>query len=46
LKTAHQNAVIVSGAYRRTTVSRWFRQSMADVLMREIKSPLFIAHNK
>jgi nucleotide-binding universal stress UspA family protein len=46
LKQDKQNILIVLGAYRRGTVSRWFRESMADVLMKEIKAPLFIAHNK
>jgi hypothetical protein len=46
LKMEKQNPIIVAGAYRRSTVSRWFRQSMADILMSEIKSPLFVAHNK
>lgn len=44
LKNKNQNALIVLGAYRRNMVSRWFRNSMADVLMRELKTPLFIAH--
>lgn len=38
--------LVVLGAYRRSTVSRWFRESMADVLMRTIPFPLFVAHNK
>lgn len=38
--------LVVLGAYRRSAVSRWFRESMADVLMKEIKLSLFIAHNK
>jgi hypothetical protein len=46
LKNEKQDALIVSGAYRRSTISRWFRQSMADILMRETRLPLFIAHNK
>lgn len=41
-----QNAIVVLGAYRRGAVSRWFRESMADVLMKEVELPLFIAHNK
>ncbi|TDE17986.1 universal stress protein [Dyadobacter psychrotolerans] len=44
LKNKHQDALIVLGAYRRNIVSRWFRSSMADLLMHELKSPLFIAH--
>lgn len=46
LKKLQGNSLVVLGAYRRGTVSRWFRESMADVLMKEIKFPLFIAHNK
>ncbi|GAA0550617.1 adenine nucleotide alpha hydrolase family protein [Chitinophaga japonensis] len=38
--------LVVLGAYRRGTVSRWFRASMADVLMKTLTLPLFIAHNK
>ncbi|MFL5808242.1 MAG: universal stress protein [Flavisolibacter sp.] len=40
------NALVVLGAYRRSRVSRWFRPSMADHLMKNIGLPLFIAHNK
>jgi nucleotide-binding universal stress UspA family protein len=43
-KNKHQDALIVLGAYRRSGVSRWFNTSMADALMRELKTPLFIAH--
>jgi len=46
LKKSKGNPLVVLGAYRRSTVSRWFRESMADVLMKEVKLPLFIAHNK
>ena len=46
LKKSHENSLVVLGAYRRGTVSRWFRESMADVLMKEVKLPLFIAHNR
>jgi nucleotide-binding universal stress UspA family protein len=46
LKQQNENTLVVLGAYRRGTVSRWFRESMADVLMKELKLPLFIAHNK
>ena len=41
-----ENVLVVMGAYQRSTVSRWFRESMADILMKEVKFPLFIAHNK
>ncbi|MRG45333.1 universal stress protein [Chitinophaga sp. SYP-B3965] len=40
------NTLVVLGAYQRGMVSRWFRTSMADVLMEKLKLPLFIAHNK
>lgn len=44
LKHSAKNTLIVSGAYQRTQVSRWFKTSMADRLMSEINMPLFIAH--
>lgn len=40
------DTLVILGAYRRSTVSRWFRTSMADILMEKLKLPLFIAHNK
>jgi nucleotide-binding universal stress UspA family protein len=46
LRTHYSDTLIVLGAYRRGMVSRWFRPSMADLLMAELKMPLFIAHNK
>jgi K+-sensing histidine kinase KdpD len=46
LKQQNENTLVVLGAYRRNSVSRWFRESMADILMKELKLPLFIAHNK
>ena len=46
LKKQKGNPLVILGAYRRSTVSRWFRASMADTLMRDLKLPLFIAHNK
>ncbi|HJP64348.1 MAG TPA: hypothetical protein VJ844_12965, partial [Mucilaginibacter sp.] len=46
LKRMPQNILIVLGAYMRGSVSRWFKTSMADLLMRELDKPLFIAHNK
>jgi nucleotide-binding universal stress UspA family protein len=35
---------IVMGAYGRGTVSRWIRPSLADSLMQQLPTPLFIAH--
>lgn len=46
LKEQPPGTLVVLGAYRRSAVSRWFRESMADVLMKELKMPLFIAHHK
>lgn len=44
LNQSEQTPLIVLGAYQRNLVSRWFRTSMADVLMKEITAPLLIAH--
>ena len=44
LKSGNSNSLVVSGAYQRGQVSRWFKTSMADRLMSEINMPLFIAH--
>ncbi|TDH29243.1 universal stress protein [Segetibacter sp. 3557_3] len=46
LRNHEQNELVVLGAYRRTEMSRWFKMSMADVLMRELDMPIFVAHNK
>lgn len=46
LRTFGPDTLLVLGAYRRGMVSRWFRPSMADLLMTETRMPLFIAHNK
>ena len=46
LKNHKENELVVLGAYRRSEFSRWFKTSMADILMRELDTPLFIAHNK
>jgi len=46
LATANGHPLVVLGAYSRGMVSRWFRQSLADTLMKELHFPLFIAHNK
>lgn len=45
LQQQNEEVLVVLGAYRRSRVSRWFKQSMADVLMINVKFPLFIAHN-
>lgn len=41
-----EELMVVLGAYSRRRVSRWFKPSMADVLMQHTKLPLFIAHSK
>jgi len=46
LQNIKQHPLVVLGAYQRGMVSRWFHESMADVLMRELNCPLFIAHIK
>ncbi|MDP1763333.1 MAG: universal stress protein [Sediminibacterium sp.] len=46
LKKSQDNALVVLGTLRRGTVSRWFRENMADILMREVALPLFIVHDK
>jgi hypothetical protein len=46
LKLQQGHVMVVLGAYRRGTISRLFRESMADTLMQKVKLPLFIAHNK
>lgn len=46
LGALHENALIVLGAYQRGQVSRWFKTSMADVLIKKTKNILFIAHQK
>lgn len=45
LKGKEDKLLVVLGAYNRGMVSRWFRPSMADILMEELNKPLFIAHH-
>ncbi|MBD0374848.1 MAG: universal stress protein [Flavisolibacter sp.] len=45
LNRFHEDVLVVLGAYRRSRVSRWFKPSMADHLLKHLKLPLFIAHN-
>lgn len=44
LKNKHQDELVVLGAFQRSMVSRWLRVDMADHLMAQLKTPLFIAH--
>ena len=46
LKKKKANTLVALGAYQRSTVSRFFRPSMADLLINKLNLPLFIAHNK
>lgn len=46
LRNHKENELVVLGAYRRSEISRWFKTSMADTLMKEVDTPLFIAHTK
>lgn len=45
LEQETESTLIVLGAYQRNAVSRWFRSSMADVIQKHLKCPLFVAHN-
>lgn len=45
LRHHKENEMVVVGAYRRSELSRWFKTSMADMLMKELDTPIFIAHN-
>ncbi|HEY9000722.1 MAG TPA: universal stress protein [Mucilaginibacter sp.] len=44
LKYRQHDELIVLGAYERGDISRWLKPSMADLLLTELKAPLFIAH--
>lgn len=44
LKTEDPGTLVITGAYHRSSLSMWFHKSLADLLMREVKAPLFIAH--
>jgi nucleotide-binding universal stress UspA family protein len=46
LQREKKAAMVVLGAYQRSRLSRMFKPSMADHLLKQVKVPLFIAHNK
>lgn len=46
LRSQKNNVLVVLGAYERNRISRWLRESLADVLMKQVNAPLFIAHNR
>ena len=37
-------SLVVAGSYQRSRLSMWFHESLANLLMRKIKTPVFIAH--
>jgi nucleotide-binding universal stress UspA family protein len=45
LKYLHENELIVLGSYHRGQISRIMRPSIAEALMRESKTPIFIDNN-
>jgi hypothetical protein len=45
LRNHSEHELVVLGAYQRSELSRWFKISMADILMKALNMPLFIAHN-
>lgn len=46
LQRDRKHSLVVLGAYQRSSFSRMFKPSMADVLMRHLRVPLFIAHRR
>ncbi len=45
LKQQGENKIVVLGAYGRSAISRWFKNSLGDVLLKALNTPLFVAHN-
>ncbi|HTS43616.1 MAG TPA: universal stress protein [Puia sp.] len=37
-------SLVIAGAYDRSYLSMWFHESLADLLLRETRVPIFIAH--
>lgn len=46
LKKEPLNTIVVLGAYNRGMVSRWFKPSMADILLSALRLPLFVAPSR
>lgn len=44
LKQQVKNTLVVLGAYERGSISRMLHRSMADLIMKNLDMPLFIAH--
>lgn len=45
LKNQKQPMMVAMGAYGRSNISRWLKQSMGNVLMKELNTCIFIAHH-
>lgn len=45
LKNHRENELVVLGASHRSEFSRWFKRSMAEILMQKTEIPLFITHS-
>ncbi|GEP93592.1 hypothetical protein CTE07_52370 [Chitinophaga terrae (ex Kim and Jung 2007)] len=41
-----KGTIAVLGAYRRSTASRWFKESMADIILEAVPFFIFVAHHK
>ncbi|MBV8255584.1 MAG: universal stress protein [Chitinophaga sp.] len=46
LELQEKGTMVVLGAYSRSRVSRWFHESMADILLDNLSIPILVAHNK
>jgi nucleotide-binding universal stress UspA family protein len=44
LKAEEPGVLVVAGAYHRSNVSMWFHKSLADLLIKDVKVPVFISH--
>ena len=45
LKKDRMSYICVTGSYGRTSISRWFRESMSDHIHRHFQLPVFICHD-
>jgi len=45
LQTENKNCMVIMGAYNRSAFSMWLHHSMADAMIKELKTPVFIAHH-
>lgn len=44
-KLFEENSIIVMGAYGRSALSRFFKKSTANSIIKEVKAPIFITHD-